>query len=46
MCSPELCSSCGKYGWAGCGEHVTDVMRQVPEASRCTCAHTVWPATP
>ena len=30
MCYPEKCPRCGKTGWAGCGQHVDDVMRPVP----------------
>lgn len=37
MCYPEKCPQCGKTGWAGCGQHVDDVMRSVPPAERCTC---------
>jgi hypothetical protein len=37
MCSPAPCHSCGKVTWSGCGEHVDQVMAQVPEPQRCTC---------
>jgi len=37
MCYPEKCLRCGKTGWAGCGQHVDDVMRSVPPVQRCTC---------
>lgn len=37
MCYADKCPRCGKTGWAGCGEHVDDVMRSVPPAQRCTC---------
>jgi hypothetical protein len=39
MCYPEKCPKCGKTGWAGCGQHVNDVMRSVPEVQRCTCTN-------
>ncbi|WP_454085307.1 hypothetical protein [Georgenia sp. Marseille-Q6866] len=29
------CTTCQKTTWAGCGEHVDDVMRDVPPAERC-----------
>ncbi|MCM3659550.1 hypothetical protein M3148_00860 [Georgenia satyanarayanai] len=29
------CKTCRKTTWAGCGEHVDDVMRDVPPAERC-----------
>ncbi|MGW0019796.1 hypothetical protein ACWDUD_15825 [Rhodococcus sp. NPDC003382] len=38
MCYPVTCPVCGKTGWEGCGQHVDDVMRDVPVAERCTCA--------
>ena len=37
MCYPEKCARCGKTGWAGCGQHVDDVMRSIPQAQRCAC---------
>ncbi|RZT12333.1 hypothetical protein EV589_5501 [Mycobacterium sp. BK558] len=37
MCYPQKCPRCGMTGWAGCGEHVDDVMRSIPPAQRCTC---------
>jgi len=37
MCYAEKCPKCGKTGWAGCGQHVDDVMRSVPASQRCTC---------
>ena len=29
------CKQCGKTTWAGCGQHVDQVMRGVPKAQRC-----------
>lgn len=37
MCSPALCSNCGKTTWRGCGMHVDMVMAGVPQPQRCTC---------
>ena len=37
MCYPARCPVCGKTGWAGCGQHVNEVMGSVPPAQRCTC---------
>lgn len=37
MCYPQKCSKCAKTGWAGCGQHIEDVMRSVPVAQRCRC---------
>lgn len=37
MCRAVSCKSCGKTTWAGCGDHVEQVMGGVPAAQRCTC---------
>lgn len=37
MCYAVRCSVCGKVGWAGCGEHVEEVMKDVAASQRCTC---------
>ncbi len=37
MCRPVTCRLCSKTTWAGCGAHVDQVMRDVPEAKQCTC---------
>lgn len=36
MCRPATCKTCGKTTWAGCGQHVDQVMADVPAARRCT----------
>ncbi len=35
MCRAVKCKTCEKTTWAGCGEHVDDVMRGVARADRC-----------
>ena len=35
MCRPTTCKTCGKTTWAGCGQHVDQVMAGVPRADRC-----------
>jgi hypothetical protein len=35
MCRAVTCKTCGKTTWAGCGQHVDQVMRGVPSAQRC-----------
>jgi hypothetical protein len=37
MCSPIRCERCDKITWAGCGQHVDEVMAHVPAEERCTC---------
>jgi hypothetical protein len=37
MCRPATCRQCGKTTWAGCGQHVDQVMSGVPRAQQCTC---------
>jgi hypothetical protein len=38
MCSPIRCSDCGKVTWTGCGQHVDEVMVDIPLDERCTCS--------
>ncbi len=38
MCRRAHCSTCGKLTWAGCGQHVSQVMAGVATEDRCTCA--------
>ncbi|KAJ4461583.1 hypothetical protein PAPYR_2182 [Paratrimastix pyriformis] len=38
MCQRAKCRKCGKVTWSGCGEHIEEVMRGVPESRKCTCA--------
>ncbi|ASD21830.1 hypothetical protein B7495_06745 [Cryobacterium sp. LW097] len=35
MCRAVTCRTCGKTTWAGCGQHVDQVMRGVPRIDRC-----------
>lgn len=35
MCHPATCTTCGKTTWAGCGQHIADVKRNVPAAQWC-----------
>lgn len=40
MCSPVRCKVCGKTTWAGCGQHIDQVKRQVPKGQWCDGKHT------
>ncbi|WP_203960172.1 hypothetical protein [Actinocatenispora thailandica] len=35
MCRAVKCRQCGKTTWAGCGQHVDQVMQGVPADQRC-----------
>ncbi|MBE1523142.1 hypothetical protein H4W27_000260 [Nesterenkonia lutea] len=35
MCRAVTCKTCGKTTWAGCGQHVDEVMREVSSTQRC-----------
>jgi hypothetical protein len=35
MCRQVTCRKCGKATWAGCGQHVDQVMRGIPKRERC-----------
>ncbi|CAB4868695.1 unannotated protein [freshwater metagenome] len=37
MCRQATCKACKKTTWAGCGQHVQQVMKGVPKNARCTC---------
>lgn len=44
MCRPTTCRTCGKTGWAGCGQHVEQVLAGVPKSERCQ-GHADEPST-
>jgi hypothetical protein len=44
MCRQVTCRKCGKATWAGCGQHVDQVMRGIPKAERCS-GHENEPST-
>ena len=35
MCRPVNCKVCGRTTWAGCGQHVDQVMAGVAPSDRC-----------
>ncbi|MGI9196769.1 MAG: hypothetical protein ACR2KE_04835 [Candidatus Nanopelagicales bacterium] len=37
MCRQVTCQRCEKASWAGCGQHVNQVMAGVPKNQRCRC---------
>jgi len=37
MCRRILCEKCQKPSFAGCGKHIEQVLRGVPELERCHC---------
>ena len=37
MCRAVKCRKCQKTTWAGCGQHVKQVMAHVPSSQRCSC---------
>lgn len=46
MCRSASCPACGKTTWKGCGQHVDQVMRNVPRGQRCTCTQAQKAAAP
>jgi hypothetical protein len=38
MCRQVKCRQCAKTTWAGCGQHVDQVMAGVPSSQRCACS--------
>ncbi|KAF9001590.1 pyridoxal phosphate-dependent transferase [Cyathus striatus] len=39
-CRQVKCEKCGKTTWAGCGQHVEEVMKLVNEEDKCSCKRT------
>ena len=39
MCRRITCKKCGKPTYAGCGQHVEQVLAGVPKSQRCTGQH-------
>ncbi len=37
MCMKTDCSTCGKPTWKGCGKHIEQALKDVPEDERCKC---------
>jgi len=37
MCRRVTCPQCGKPTYAGCGQHVEQVLGDVPKPERCQC---------
>jgi hypothetical protein len=35
MCRATTCRTCSRTTWAGCGQHVDQVLRTVPATQRC-----------
>jgi hypothetical protein len=49
MCRRVECSKCGRPTYAGCGQHIEQVLGNVPKAERCRCREkdsTRSPASP
>ena len=44
MCRAVTCRVCGKTTWAGCGQHVDQVMKNVPRGQQCP-GHEKAPST-
>ena len=38
MCSRVTCPTCSRPTFAGCGNHVEQVLGDVPASKRCDCA--------
>jgi hypothetical protein len=38
MCRQVKCRQCSKTTWAGCGQHVDQVMAGVASSQRCACS--------
>jgi hypothetical protein len=45
MCTRVSCSTCGRPTFAGCGNHVEQVLGDVPADERCQCGSGGAPRT-
>lgn len=39
MCRAATCKTCGKTTWAGCGQHIDSVRREVAASQWCAGQH-------
>jgi hypothetical protein len=39
MCYQVKCKQCEKITWRGCGKHVEQTMKDVPDDQKCKCKH-------
>lgn len=46
MCRRVTCPKCGKPTFAGCGQHVEQVLGDVPVAQRCSCGQAEQASAP
>jgi len=46
MCRRVTCDRCGKPTFAGCGQHIEQVLGDVPKAERCQCQADTAPKDP
>ena len=37
MCQRVRCRTCGRPTWAGCGQHIEQILGDVPPDQRCRC---------
>lgn len=37
MCMKTVCDKCDKPTWKGCGKHIEQALKDVPEDERCKC---------
>jgi hypothetical protein len=37
MCKKTECVKCSKPTWMGCGKHIEEALKDVPEDERCKC---------
>lgn len=39
MCQLVACKNCQKKSWAGCGQHLNSIFKDVPVEERCFCGY-------
>ncbi|CAF0825333.1 unnamed protein product [Adineta ricciae] len=46
MCMKTECKECGKPTWKGCGKHIEQALKDVPQDERCKCPRELPEPTP
>lgn len=37
MCQKTKCITCNKWTWKGCGKHISEALKGIPQNELCVC---------
>lgn len=37
MCYKTICNNCKKWTYGGCGKHISQALKDIPDADLCKC---------